>query len=254
VGNGLFFTIGNNYNFSLLPPGTYKITGIHRALGTRTYKDIVITADQPTTLDINFIDNTKPVITAFLISDANTANKEYTTNRKVQVEMEGYDDSGTVWRYLITETPETPTVEQMLLGDENPYTSYDIHSPDDGQKALYAWVMDGSNNISIGSSVTILLDTATTLTIDTITSPTYINYQTMGGQKEEGALIDVNCSTAAIGAVNYPSETTWSVVLSDLNLGNNEITVISTDQYNNQNKGLPDTCNSQRKCFRLLPA
>jgi hypothetical protein len=46
---------------------------------------------------------------------------------------------------------------------------------------------------------------------------------------EAGTTITVKCATAAVGSVSYPSDTTWSVTVTGLSVGDNFINVSATD-------------------------
>ncbi|MDO8446731.1 MAG: Ig-like domain-containing protein, partial [Deltaproteobacteria bacterium] len=84
------------------------------------------------------------------------------------------------------------------------------------------------------AEVTFTVDTIPpTVSIDTVTSPTNINSQTISGARESGATIAVTSTTATAGTVSYPSSTAWSCAITDLVEGANGITVTATDAATN---------------------
>jgi len=179
-------------------------------------------------------DDTDPAIASFSVTDTATAGTYTTTSRTVNIRLTASDDSKSTLRYLITETPDTPSVEQMFSASTLPAMTYDIQSPGEGAKTLYAWAMDPAGNISLAAIAGIYLDTRTTVSIDPVTTPTHIDFQTIGGLREQGSEVTVTCTTAAVSAVKYPTDTTWSAVLSEFAPGDNAIAVAATDAYGNQ--------------------
>ena len=106
----------------------------------------------------------------------------------------------------------------------------------DGSKTVYAEFKDVAGNWSSAVSNTITLDTTapTQPTIDTVSSPTNANSQTVTGTKtEDTTAIIVTCSTATVGTVTYPTSTTWSCQLTNLTEGDNNISVIAKDAVEN---------------------
>ena len=77
--------------------------------------------------------------------------------------------------------------------------------------------------------------TLPTITIDPVTSPTNLDYQTVTGTMESGATVEVICSTATVGTVNNLTDTTWSVEIIDLSEGMNVVNAVATDNAGNQN-------------------
>ncbi|MCE5262102.1 MAG: chitobiase/beta-hexosaminidase C-terminal domain-containing protein [Deltaproteobacteria bacterium] len=72
------------------------------------------------------------------------------------------------------------------------------------------------------------------LVIHPVVSPTNQSSQTLSGDKEALVTIAVSCPTATVGAVAYPTPTTWSVPLTGLSAGVNAVTVTGTDEAANQ--------------------
>ncbi len=75
---------------------------------------------------------------------------------------------------------------------------------------------------------------APTVGINPVVTPTNVNTQTVTGMREADAVITASVSTSAtVGAVTYPTATTWSCVLSGLIEGANNITATATDSAHN---------------------
>jgi hypothetical protein len=72
------------------------------------------------------------------------------------------------------------------------------------------------------------------LVIDPVTSPTNQSSQTLSGSKEALVTITADCPTATVGAIAYPTPTSWSVVLTSLSPGANTITVTAKDAAANE--------------------
>ncbi len=102
-----------------------------------------------------------------------------------------------------------------------------------GNNTITATATDEAGNTD-ARTTSIVLDTSTTVTIDSATTPSNSSSQTITGTKEANATV-VMSGTASYGTVNYPgglSGTTWSV-LSALNEGSNTIIATSTDLAGN---------------------
>jgi len=78
--------------------------------------------------------------------------------------------------------------------------------------------------------------TSPALAINPVTTPTTQTGQTVTGTRESGLIVTVNCATATVGAITYPTDTTWSVDLSGMQVGDNLVSVSSTDAAGNTNK------------------
>ena len=68
----------------------------------------------------------------------------------------------------------------------------------------------------------------------TVITPTRFNTQTISGIKEDGSQIVVDCLTATVGGISYPTPTTWSVTLTSLTEGLNQISATSQDAAGNE--------------------
>ncbi len=100
----------------------------------------------------------------------------------------------------------------------------------EGQHTVTVYA-NNSNGMIGNASQDFLVDTiAPVVMIDTVTSPTNINSQTVTGTMENGATVEVTCLTATVSTVTYPTDTTWSVDLTDMGEGANVITATATDQ------------------------
>ncbi len=76
--------------------------------------------------------------------------------------------------------------------------------------------------------------TPPTLTIDPVMTPTNSATQTVTGTREEGTDVVVSCTTAATGAVEYPTGTTWKVALGGMQQGENRLQAEATDLAGNR--------------------
>jgi len=86
------------------------------------------------------------------------------------------------------------------------------------------------------ASIVLTLDTnPPTITIDPVTSPTNLEYQTVTGTMESGATVEVTCPTATVGTVINLTDTRWSVEIMDLSEGMNVVNAVATDNAGNQN-------------------
>jgi len=75
--------------------------------------------------------------------------------------------------------------------------------------------------------------TPPSVTLDPVKSPTNSNSQLLTGTMGPAATVSVTCSTATVGAVTYPTATTWTVSLSNMQEGSNAITVTAADDAGN---------------------
>jgi hypothetical protein len=109
-----------------------------------------------------FTDTMAPVISQFSASNPNSPTAGYTNSAAVNVSING-SDAGGITKWLITETTAQPTVADFTgKGSSAMPISYTIISTGNGLKRLYAWAMDGANNISSlnsNSQAQIYLDT-----------------------------------------------------------------------------------------------
>ena len=76
--------------------------------------------------------------------------------------------------------------------------------------------------------------TPPTLAINPVTTPTISNSQTIAGTVEAGSTITVSVDTsAAVGTVSYPTQSTWNCTVSGLVTGDNNIVITATDSAGN---------------------
>jgi len=125
-------------------------------------------------------------------------------------------------------TCSTATVSTVTYPTDTTW-SVDLTDMGEGENVITATAIDQAGNTA-SATATIAVDSLTTITIDEVTSPTNINSQTITGTMENGATVGVACSTATVGTVTYPTDTTWSVDLTDMGEGDNVITATATDQ------------------------
>ena len=115
-------------------------------------------------------DDLDPTIDSFSIV-------EPTTEGPVTISMTESDTGGSgVIRWLIKQDdPGTPSVADMLAGDTARPTSFAVADDTAGTITLYAWVMDGANNISASAN-----------DIVELTLPTVTNNQPQNGESDLG--------------------------------------------------------------------
>jgi hypothetical protein len=90
---------------------------------------------------------------------------------------------------------------------------------------ILAQSLSAGSSTSCQSNVDLKLNTAPSISIDPVTSPTTIGNQVVTGTMSAGATVSVTAnSTATVGAISYPSSTSWACALSNL-VSNNVITV-----------------------------
>ena len=103
-----------------------------------------------------------------------------------------------------------------------------------GANTLYVSARDAAGNIATISQG-IYYDTITTVSLFSVQSPTNVTSQTVRGGCEAGATVSLSLDTAAqAGSVSYPTETSWEAVVSNLQEGNNILTVTAVDGFGNQ--------------------
>ena len=103
----------------------------------------------------------------------------------------------------------------------------------DGSHAVRVEAKDAAGNTGF-REVTFTVDTVTIVSVNVVVSPTKVNIQTISGNKESGATVSVAVDTAAIvGVISYPASTTWSVQISNLIEGANNITITASDPAGN---------------------
>ncbi|MBA4373988.1 MAG: hypothetical protein C0402_14150 [Thermodesulfovibrio sp.] len=71
------------------------------------------------------------------------------------------------------------------------------------------------------------------LSIDPVMSPSTRSSEELTGTRDPGAGVIVTCATATVGVVAYPTSSTWTISLTDLQEGENTIIVIATDDAGN---------------------
>jgi streptogramin lyase len=93
--------------------------------------------------------------------------------------------------------------------------------------------VDDAGNVSSVQRHILFDTTGPVVTLNPVTSPTSLTGQVLTGTMESGSTVSVRCMTATVSAVAYPTATTWSVALSDMQDGNNEITATAMDEAGN---------------------
>ena len=191
------------------------------------------------------IDSILPTVESFQVADLDTGNSEYTDSTAVSVSITENTPGGAITKWLINESETQPQADDPGWLTTRP-TTYIIQGAE-GQRIIYAWVMDENGNIStlsISSQTTItLLDTTppSSPIINPLTSPTNQTTQTITGTKSsDTAEVILTCPTATAGTATYPTQTSWSCTLSNLDEGINQITVTARDASNNCSNATSD--------------
>jgi hypothetical protein len=141
-----------------------------------------------------YTDTMTPVITQFSVNNPSSPTAGYTNSATVNISLDG-SDAGGITKWLITETSSQPTASNFTLTSKP--TTYTITSTGNGLKRLYAWAMDGANNISTlnsNSQAQIYLDTTPpnvgTVAIDGpyTASSTQLHVRWSGDDAESGVI------------------------------------------------------------------
>jgi len=172
------------------------------------------------------------------------SNAAYTNNSTVIVSLFASDNSG-VTGYYFSLDPTVPSMSDngwtaiTSTADYYADVSYTL-SNDDGNKTVYVWFKDASENISDAANDSIILDaTAPTITITSPTSDeTYMvtsSVIAIGGSASD--------STSGVSSVTWANDkggsgtasgtTSWLTSSISLLSGENSITVTATDRAGN---------------------
>jgi large repetitive protein len=104
------------------------------------------------------------------------------------------------------------------------------------EEKAYPISVTATNEAGTATTVqrTIVYDvTPPALGIDPVVTPSNLTFQAVSGTREAGAVVTVSCTTALTATVLYPTATTWSVALTALTSGDNDIVVTATDAAGN---------------------
>ncbi len=102
---------------------------------------------------------------------------------------------------------------------------------------LYPITITASNEIgtqTIAQRNIIFDKTPPNMTIDPVCSPTNASSQIVKGTREDGAIVVVSCATATVGAVEYPTTTSWRMSLAGMQEGENRLQATATDLADNR--------------------
>jgi hypothetical protein len=207
---------------------------------------------------LEVIDEIVPEISEFKVME-NAASISITNKRYFSVLLNATDNTGTIYKWYISENPETPELSVLESASSKPITEYTIQSSGDGFKSLYAWVMDNSSNISSSKQYTILLDTTAELVIqDTYFCISESSFS-LSGLMENIANIDVFSQTLTIEKIEYPTDTSWQVELASISPGNHNIEISLTDLAGNTrsetitiNRSIPKTTHIIKDATTLI--
>ncbi len=201
-------------DFTLNVPLTYGINTIEvtaRDLATNqsTLKRTVTSDDQNPSLSI-----TEPA-------------QDIRTNQE-SILLKGETTDITAITITVTKDQETYTpavvngqFEQLLtLTDEKMYQ-------------IYVTATDEVGNTTTVQRNIIYDITSPALSLNPVTNPVNNTSQILSGTVEATAVVTVICPTANVGQVSYPTETTWTVTLTNMAAGSNHIRITATDEAGN---------------------
>jgi hypothetical protein len=215
LGNSIQIATSNATSFSAdlnLVPGinTVEIIATDRAGNTSSQKRTIVYDDQTPSLAV-----TVPV-------------QDIRTNQATLLLKGTASDPYTAVMVAITVNGQTYT-PSVVDGQFEQFVSFNAEK-------IYTITVIATNEV--GRSTTtqrnVIYDiTSPALTINPVITPTVQTAQTVTGNRENGLPIVVTCPTATVGTVAYPTDTTWSASLTDLKLGDNIISVASSDLAGN---------------------
>jgi len=106
-----------------------------------------------------------------------------------------------------------------------------------GDEKLYPITVTATNEVGTQTAAqrNVIFDkTPPNLTIDPVTTPTNVASQTVTGTREEGTAVIVSCATATVGAVEYPTSTSWRTSLAGMLPGENRLQATAADLAGNR--------------------
>jgi Tol biopolymer transport system component/flagellar hook assembly protein FlgD/fibronectin type 3 domain-containing protein len=203
---------GRDFSLTVTPVygiNTIEVTATDRAGNTSALKRTVIFDDQNPSLSV--VDPAEDIRTshANLVLRGETADLTAVT---VSIRMDGNT-------YLPVVTAGT---------FEQPFT-FTVEKPYE----IFVRALDEAGNETTVKRTVIYDITAPTVAIDPVKSPTNRSSQVLSGTMEAGAAVSVTCPSATPGGVTYPTATSWTVSLSNLQEGDNTVTVTATDEAGN---------------------
>lgn len=102
---------------------------------------------------------------------------------------------------------------------------------------LYPLTVTATNEVGtqVSAQRNVIFDkTPPNLTIDPVATPTNAPSQTVTGTREEGTAVAVSCAMATVGAIEYPTTTTWRLSLAGMQQGENRLQAEVTDLAGNR--------------------
>ena len=221
--------------------GTYTLQSGTNTLSV-TARDANGNQSQAITVTVA-LDNTAPTIT-----NSTPANNSSVNTPITSVTINLTDTYSTI---DLTATTTGATVKnssgQEITGTWTTGTNAVIFTPSvsfvEGRYTITIYPMDAFGNKAT-SQVTFTYDATAppAPTVNAVSSPTNQSSQMLTGTKStDTAAIIITSSTATIGAVTYPTSTTWSVAVTNLKAGDNAITVTAKDTAGNASGSISAT-------------
>lgn len=99
--------------------------------------------------------------------------------------------------------------------------------------AILVKAVDEAGNVAMVQRNVIYDATAPSFTITPVLTPTNDRSQTITGTREPGAIISLNCASATVAAMTYPTPESWSVLVDNFSNGVNLISVTGVDAAGN---------------------
>jgi len=174
-----------------------------------------------------------------VVIESPTSN-EYTNSQTITLELSGTDELTEVVLMMICENESFEGCSWETYSTTKEF----ILSSGDGVKTLYVKYQDGAGNESATQTVTIILDTTTTINLTKINDTDFnadltdweVNTKrpTFMGTGEPGSTITIYSDEVIIGTTTVDAEGNWSFTPeTDLTEGDHTITFTSTDLASN---------------------
>ena len=204
---------GNLFSATVIPDygtNTIEVTAVDRALNRSSQSPIVLFDDRKPTLTV-----TEPS------QDIRTKSGSLLLKGMASDELTLVDVTVAVDGQILTPQLINGSFEQTIGFTAEKEYAVVVTATDEVQ-----------NSITVQRNIVYDI-TPPALSVAPGTTPTNVAGQLVKGTREEGATIAVACATATVGAVSYPSATTWEAEVSGFSAGSNSIGIQATDVAGN---------------------
>ena len=137
------------------------------------------------------------------------------------------DITGTTVTVDLDGITSTPTVTAGTFQQQLTFTTQKTY-------AVMVTATDAAGNHTTVQRNIIYDTTPPGAAINPVTTPTTQQSQTIGGTRDAGSTVVAVCATAAVSVASYPTATAWTIDLSNMQAGDNAVTIIATDPAGNQ--------------------